>query len=215
MAMTQIEQQYVRTTYDTIAENFSNTRAYLWDSVKKYVASLPKNSVVLEVGCGNGKNLDLPKRRDLYMMGCDFTPKFCEITQQKGFDTQIANNLALPYRSNSIDHLLSIAVIHHLSTEERRLSAVQEMLRVLRPGGTLLIQVWAKEQPKKSRNTFTTSDNLVSWQNSAKTILEHRFYHVFSENELETLLSTFQDSIKVIKSFYEVGNWVMIIEKNS
>ena len=96
MAMTQIEQQYVRTTYDTIAENFSNTRAYLWDSVKQYVASLPQNSVVLEVGCGNGKNLDLPKRRDLYMMGCDFTPKFCEITQQKGFDTQIANNLALP-----------------------------------------------------------------------------------------------------------------------
>lgn len=205
--MDSLEKRYVWNTYKKIAENFSSTRAYLWGSVDKYMKQIPAHSVVLEVGCGNGKNLDLPKRRDLCLMGCDFTPEFCNITSEKGLECTTANVLALPYRSASVDYLLCIAVIHHLSTEERRVESIREMLRVLRPKGRLLLQVWALEQPAKSRNTFTQADNLVPWRNSAHTMHEQRFYHVFKEGELERLVTLAGGSI--VSSCYEVGNWVV------
>ena len=43
---------------------------------------------------------------------------------------------------------MSIAVIHHLSTETRRLQAIQEINRILKIGGEALIYVWAYEQPR-------------------------------------------------------------------
>lgn len=54
--------------------------------------------------------------------------------------------LALPIRSKSVDAAISIAVIHHMSTEERRRRAIEEIVRVLRPGGTALVTVWAMDQ---------------------------------------------------------------------
>lgn len=51
---------------------------------------------------------------------------------------------------NSIDAILCIAVIHHLSTDERRLQAIPEIISVLQIGGQALIYVWAKEQNKDS-----------------------------------------------------------------
>ena len=41
---------------------------------------------------------------------------------------------------------ICIAVIHHLSTAARRLAAIKELARIIRPGGRILISVWALEQ---------------------------------------------------------------------
>lgn len=215
MSLTETEQKYVYDTYKHIADEFSDSRAYLWESVKTFMTRLPPYSHVLEVGCGNGKNLALPKRKDLLLSGCDLTHKFCEMTTQKGFDCPQVNNMYLPYRDNSFDYLLSIAVIHHLSQEERRMQCVREMVRILKPRGELLLQVWAKEQPPESRRHFSEDDNLVSWINPAKTKTAKRFYHVFSEHELTRLLQPLVDKhkITIMKEWYEVGNWVVLIKK--
>ena len=44
---------------------------------------------------------------------------------------------------------ICIAVIHHLSTPARRLAAIEELSRIVRPGGRILISVWALEQNLK------------------------------------------------------------------
>lgn len=41
---------------------------------------------------------------------------------------------------------LCIAVLHHLSTAERRLAGLRELVRITRPGGLVLVYVWALEQ---------------------------------------------------------------------
>ena len=69
-----------------------------------------------------------------------------ECCQGMGHDVCLADNLQLPYRSDSFDAAISIAVIHHLSTEERRAAAVREILRILKRGGQALIYNWAMEQ---------------------------------------------------------------------
>ena len=68
--------------------------------------------------------------------------------------------LHLPYRTGLFDAAICIAVVHHLSTEERRLAALRELSRVLRPGGNLLVYVWAMEQDGRK---FDRQDVLVPW----------------------------------------------------
>lgn len=58
----------------------------------------------------------------------------------------ICDNLALPFREESFDAVLSIAVVHHFATTERRVHALKELARILRIGGRLVISVWAMEQ---------------------------------------------------------------------
>lgn len=47
------------------------------------------------------------------------------------------DTLRLPYRANAFDVVLSIAVLHHISTEERRLQAIAELLRIAKPGNPI------------------------------------------------------------------------------
>ena len=63
---------------------------------------------------------------------------------------QLADNLNLPYRSQSFDHVLSVAVLHHFASEKRRVIALEEMFRLLSIGGTAYICVWAREQSNRN-----------------------------------------------------------------
>ena len=56
--------------------------------------------------------------------------------------------IAFLFSSSTFDVAISIAVIHHLSTKERRINAVKEIVRIVKPGGLVLISVWAQEQNK-------------------------------------------------------------------
>ena len=42
--------------------------------------------------------------------------------------------------------MLCIAVLHHISSAARRLRMLEELVRVLKPGGRVLITVWATQQ---------------------------------------------------------------------
>merc|ERR1712232_348977 len=44
------------------------------------------------------------------------------------FDFMIADLVHLPYRSNLFDAVICIAVLHHLSTRERRIDVIKECL---------------------------------------------------------------------------------------
>jgi ubiquinone/menaquinone biosynthesis C-methylase UbiE len=51
----------------------------------------------------------------------------------------------LPVRNDIFDSVISIAVIHHFSTKSLRVAAINEMYRVIKKGGRVLIYVWAYE----------------------------------------------------------------------
>lgn len=52
-----LECSYVHEVYEEIAGHFSGTRHTQWPLVAKFLAQQPQNSLVLDVGCGNGKYL--------------------------------------------------------------------------------------------------------------------------------------------------------------
>jgi ubiquinone/menaquinone biosynthesis C-methylase UbiE len=202
----EFERTNVHEVYDKISTHFSNTRYKVWKSVKKIIESIPSTASVLEVGCGNGKNLkDMSHVKN--KTGCDMSPQFVDMVLKMGIECRIANILNLPHESEMFDYVLCIAVLHHLSTENRRKQGIDELIRVTKPGGVIFIQVWALEQPAKSKRQFNEQDSLVSWDN-----IEHRYYHLFVCGELEKLVKSL--NVNITDSFYEDGNWVMILKRN-
>ena len=156
-----LERDLVHSFYDTIATHFSHTRHSPWPRVEAYVTSLPSGCRVLDVGCGNGKYMGV--NPSLRMIGCDISERLVAICRQKGFEAEVGDCQLLRWPDGEFDCVICVALMHHLSSEERRLQALREMLRVLRVGGELLVTAWAQEQEGDSRRRFDTQDVLVPW----------------------------------------------------
>ncbi|XP_013366575.1 PREDICTED: alkylated DNA repair protein alkB homolog 8 isoform X2 [Chinchilla lanigera] len=147
----QLEQEHVHRVYEEIAEHFSSTRHTPWPRVVGFLKALPAGSVVADVGCGNGKYLGVNK--ELVMIGCDRSKNLVDICRRRRFQAFVCDALAVPVRGGSCDACISIAVIHHFATPERRVAALQEIVRLLRPGGKALIYVWAMEQEHNNQKS--------------------------------------------------------------
>ncbi|KAK9127064.1 hypothetical protein Syun_015861 [Stephania yunnanensis] len=143
-----IEKKYVHHVYDAIAPHFSSTRFAKWPKVATFLNSLPQGAVVLDAGCGNGKYLGF--NPDCFYIGCDISPSLISICAGRGHEVLVADAVNLPYRTGFVDAAISIAVLHHLSTENRRRKAIEELIRVVHKGGLVLITVWAVEQEDTS-----------------------------------------------------------------
>ncbi|KAM8903176.1 tRNA (carboxymethyluridine(34)-5-O)-methyltransferase alkbh8 isoform 2-T2 [Spinachia spinachia] len=148
-----LEEEYVHRVYDAIASHFSSTRHSPWPRVCHFLSTLPAGAVLADVGCGNGKYLGV--NPEVMAVGCDRSSALVHICAQRGFQAFVSDALSVPLRTASCDACISIAVIHHFSTQERRLAAVRELVRLLKPGGRALIYVWAFEQEyKKERSKY-------------------------------------------------------------
>ncbi|KAG9451629.1 hypothetical protein H6P81_011594 [Aristolochia fimbriata] len=149
-----IEKKYVHHVYDAIAPHFSSTRFAKWPKVASFLNSLVPGSVILDAGCGNGKYLGFNPH--CYYVGCDISAPLIDICAGRGHEVLVADAVNLPYRTDFGDAAISIAVLHHLSTEGRRRKAIEELVRVVRKGGLVLITVWAVEQEDRSLLTKWT-----------------------------------------------------------
>ncbi|XP_037122815.1 alkylated DNA repair protein alkB homolog 8 [Syngnathus acus] len=153
---TRLEEEYVHRVYDAIAPHFSSTRHTPWPRVCHFLSSLSPGNVLVDVGCGNGKYLGV--NPEAISVGCDRSSALVQICAQRGFQAFVSDALCVPLRTASCDACISIAVIHHFSTPERRLAAVKELVRLLKPGGHALIYVWAFEQEYKQQKSKYLKD---------------------------------------------------------
>jgi ubiquinone/menaquinone biosynthesis C-methylase UbiE len=204
----EIEQQYVVDVYNQVAREFDRTRLKEWRQVKRFLDSLPPGSKVADIGCGNGRHMKL--RPDCSFTGCDASESQVELCREKGLPVVTGNVLALPFADAEFDAAISIAVLHHLASPERRGQAIRELARITRPGGQVMIQVWAYEQSERSRFRFSAQDSLVEWK--ASTGSHGRFYHLFQQGELEQVIEGIGD-LEVVESFNDSDNWCVIARR--
>ncbi|HZQ39764.1 MAG TPA: class I SAM-dependent methyltransferase, partial [Rhizomicrobium sp.] len=107
-----------------------------------------KNAKILDVGCGIGLwlvELGLRGYRDLSAI--DLSPRSVALARQRcalyGLTANIAvgNAEQLDFPDNTFDHVNCYGVVHHTPSPE---TAVREIFRVLKPGGTASIAVYYK-----------------------------------------------------------------------
>ena len=199
-------------TYEEIAEQFSETRAYVWQCVKDFTNLIIDNSNILEIGCGNGKNMEyILKTNSVNLIGIDTCKKFVSMCQEKKLNVILGDALKLHFEDSKFDYVLCIAMFHHLLTEEEQDISFKEMLRVMKTGAIGILTCWATEQPFESKFKFHQGVNIVLWKGKEKT--KTRYYYVYSE---EMFLHFFMkyEQITIIKIYNEVGNWILLFKKN-
>jgi ubiquinone/menaquinone biosynthesis C-methylase UbiE len=205
----EFEKKYVHDVYNTIASQFNKTRGYTWSKVTNFIKNIPDNETIADIGCGNGRNMKLKPNN---FTGCDIADELIDICKKNKLNVIKGDLLNLPFENNKFDNTICIAVIHHLSTIERRKQAVSELLRITKTGGKIMIQVWALEQDGKTGKEFNKQENFVKWTNNKTGENYERYYYVFKKNELEDLVKNF--NIEILESYYEAGNWGVVMKKN-
>ena len=220
-----LERKHVQDVYDDIAEHWDRTRYKPWPNVTKFVQSLPRGSLIADVGCGNGKNIpDCDKIGG--SISCDFSMGLLKICASRGYEVLAANALNLPYRDNTFDAAICIAVLHHISTKVRRQKLVSEVVRILRRDGVALFYAWAQEQEGgASGHRFATQDVIVPFRvkklaaskknksNGDTAATFERYCHVYTKDDLVDLFDPIRAETKVEKVYFDCGNWCVVVRK--
>ena len=209
--------------YDQIAPHFSSTRHSPWPLVTSFLQRQRPGAVGLDVGCGNGKYLNVNPA--LHIFASDRSPELVKLARagQAG-EVAVADGLALPYRGGAFDFAISIAVVHHLSTQQRRRDAVAALLDTLRDattagdsdGGRALVFVWALEQKSSRRgwDVGSAQDRMVPWVMRSKGKADEtfqRYYHLYRQGELEEDVVAVGGVVE--ESGYERDNWWAIFRR--
>ncbi len=94
---------------------------------------------VLEVGCGTGLLLERIAGFASRAVGIDLSPGMLEHARARGLDVAEGSATDLPFDAESFDVACSFKVLAHVEDLDRALS---EMLRVVRPGGVVVAELY-------------------------------------------------------------------------
>ena len=202
-------------TYEVISKEFSDSRAYVWQCIKDFTPLITPNSHVLEIGCGNGKNMQyILKNIDCKLVGIDTCQNFVNMCKENNLEVYNNSILNLNFNDNSFDYIACIAMFHHILTNDDQIKAMKEILRVMKPGATGIITCWATEQPDSNdlkKFKFNEGINIVPWKGRME-LNKIRYYYVYSEKMFREFFNSFIN-IEIIKIYNEVGNWIILFIK--
>ena len=135
-------------TIQELNRELGNIDLYLLDAILKNY--LPENGKVLDAGCGEGRNLVYLLRNGYECYGADMNEaalrmlRFQLNTISPGYPAERfahADLTSLPYKNDEFDTVVCIAVLHFAENEQAFHKMFAELVRVLQPGGKLLIRM--------------------------------------------------------------------------
>lgn len=134
-----------RRGYEDIAEDFASTRKVFWEELYFLKDYINDDDNVLDLGCGNGRFLELIGDKNIQYTGIDSSESFIKQARETyghmGEFTH-GNALSLPYKDASFDTIVSFGVLHHVPSRKYRKQFLSEAYRVMREDGTLILTVW-------------------------------------------------------------------------
>lgn len=134
----------VRAYYDDFAARYERGRDVgyhaLLDALELSIL-LPhcEGREVLELGCGTGLLLEEVARVASRAVGVDLSPGMLEKARAKGLDVVEGSVTSLPFPDASFDVVYSFKVLAHVEAVDR---ALAEAVRVTRPGGTIVLELY-------------------------------------------------------------------------
>ncbi len=111
-------------------------------------ADLDAGSKVLDVACGNGNASLAAAHRFCKVTGLDYVPSLLALARERAVAERLTIDFvegdaeALPFAANSFDAIVSTFGVMFAPDQER---AARELVRVVRPGGTIALANWTPE----------------------------------------------------------------------
>jgi len=114
-------------------------------------ASIEDGQRILDLGSGTGTLMLMIKQKypAAGLVGLDIDTKALALALRKSYKAKSSialvkgSAIQLPYASETFDRVLSSLVYHHLRSDQK-VSSMQEVLRVLKPGGQFLLADFGK-----------------------------------------------------------------------
>jgi len=222
----------VKQNYEEIADNFSNTRNYVWPELKNIIArrfpkppcgKVSKTYRILDLGCGNGRLFELFKNnKKISYIGIDQSDNLINIARIKYPRANFLQQNILEYENSNekFNLILLIAVLQHIPSYSLRLNFLKKIKKNLQPKGEIIISNWDLHKNKKYKkliykyailkllgiNKMDFNDILFTGFNSSS----QRYYHAFTKKELYKLLN--QVGFKIKKLYSDNHNIYAICE---
>ena len=104
-----------------------------------------KNDTVLDAGCGSGRNLHWFIRNKISIYGIDQSEDVIDqvldrypVMAERFRQSEVEK---MPFENDRFDHIISSAVLHFAKDTEQFRRMMGEMVRVLKPSGSLFIRM--------------------------------------------------------------------------
>jgi len=188
-----------REIFNQIASGWYNFRHWsIFRNELEALAQRWQKGKLLNLGCAHGPDF-LPFNQGFDLYGVDFSTemlKFARKYSQKfnfTVNLMVADVRQLPFQDEAFDWAISVATYHHIMGKEEKQTALNELRRVLKPGGEAFITVWNRWQP---RFWFSQRHIDMPWRTRSQILYRH--YYLFSYPELEKLVK--KAGFEVLKS---------------
>lgn len=189
-----------RRGYEDIAPDFGATRKVFWEELRYLGDRIKDGDNVLDIGCGNGRFLEILKGKSFQYTGIDSSESFIKQAREAygGLGTFVHGDaLALPFSDNSFDAVVLFGVLHHIPSKRYRKQFLAEARRVLKPEGVMILTVWnlwnerltpviLKHMAQKllGRSNLDFKDVFLPFGKKENI----RYLHAFTKSELARLL---------------------------
>lgn len=118
----------------------------------------------IDIGAAGGGNTRVLRSMGWQVAPLEYGPEGAQVAQERGLDVVRADAMRLPFADACLDLVTAFDVLEHLDQDAR---CVQEVARVLKPGGTFLIAVpadpklWSSHDVAVSHVRRYTRDTLT------------------------------------------------------
>lgn len=155
----------------------------VWGGAVHNLPALSRGERVLELGCGNGKTFAALLERGCVVTGIDISLSATVLCRSQVFtrtvgEVAVADACHLPFAAGAFDAVVAFHVIGHLREKDRK-NAVEEIARVLRPGGTLFFSAFSQKDFRAGQGTESEP-----WTFARKNGIAT---HYFTEDEVRSL----------------------------
>lgn len=195
-----VEQAYVHDVYSVVAAtNPDAISSPVRSNVKNFLfEEFEPGSIVLDVGCGDGKYLNL--NPNVIVIGLDYCFEWFASDSNNNEEklAVVGNGLHLPFLDDYFDGIICCGVLHHLATRERRIKMLRELSRVLRVGGKLVMSVTSSPPGRK---TIGSQDVLIKIHTD-----EMEYRSDYSESDIDSDSYTDTNSSSIATSMDSINN---------
>lgn len=178
-----------------LKEIVGNTDIYLLDQILK--SRYNSDEKILDVGCGNGRNIQWFYRNNFYIQGIDKDE--VSLNKAKYKYPKIASHFScsevenLPFKNESFNHIICNAVLHFAENTAHFLTMFSEIVRVLKEKGTLFIRM---------TSTFGIEDKIEFFSEGVYVLPDKNHRFLLTKSLLEEIMSscnlTFLEPLKTV-----------------
>ncbi|PSP82892.1 SAM-dependent methyltransferase [Halobacteriales archaeon QS_1_68_17] len=206
----------VAATYDRIADHFARTRVSAWPEVEQFLSDRPPVETALDVGCGNGRHAELLASLAGRVVCLDASRGVLSTAMTRCRDAPApvayvqGDAAALPLADDAAGLAVYVATIHHLPDRDLRVRSLDELARVLAPGGRALVSAWSTTHDRFDADPDATEgfDTTVDWTlPGGETV--GRYYHIYAPAEFEADLAA--SRLAVVEAFVSSGNCYAVV----